>query len=432
MLKFFLKEVKMELKEIKKNIYLKFALKNPYFSIYQLPEWGDLKKITGWEKYLLGFYEKEKLIGVTLLLEKKFLKNWSLFYAPRGFLMDVFNKNLVKEFTEKLKEFVKNKKGIFVKVDPNVIYETMNQDGKNKEIVGQKAHENFLKAGYKHLGFTKNFETIQPRYLCRFKLKDNYEDTLNSFTKSTRKNILKLDFLGVKTREIDIAEIDDFGEVLKTCAKDHNYIIRPTYYYKKMFELMKDYLKFYVTYVDIPLYKNNLKDEINKTKNKLVEIQKQMASYNIGTKLKVSLEQTQNKLVSLEKEYIQIKDIQEKKINIGALLSLFVGEEGITFLSATKKDYRKFNPKYSYYDQHIKDSIKLKKQYCNFYGISGDLNKKNPLYTIYEIKKGYNPLIIGLLGEYDLVINKFMYKIYKIGLKVYQIIKKLQVAKGKN
>ena len=73
------------LKLIDENEFKEFALKNPYFSIYQLPEWGTLKSGTGWVRHLLGFYENNTLVGVTMLLEKRMPLNLSLFYSPRGY-----------------------------------------------------------------------------------------------------------------------------------------------------------------------------------------------------------------------------------------------------------------------------------------------------------------------------------------------------------
>ena len=199
----------MELKSISYDEYLEYALKNEYISIYQLPEWGTLKETNGWKSHLLGLYDDEKLVGATLLLQKKLPLNLSLFYAPRGFLFDANNKELLNIWTKELRLFIKKYHGFMVKVDPNVIYALYDSDGNSKKLINGEVINNFIDNKYKHYGYTKDFETMQPRYLCRFNLCDTYEDTLNSFSKTTRKNIDKLSSLGVHVRKIDIATSND-------------------------------------------------------------------------------------------------------------------------------------------------------------------------------------------------------------------------------
>ena len=50
----------------------------------------------------------------------------------------------------------------------------------------------------------------------------------------------------------------------------------------------------------------------------------------------------------------------------------------------------------------------------------------NKSYNIYDIKKGYNPEILELLGEFDYVINKPKYNLYKFILWAYKISKKIR------
>ena len=54
-------------------------------------------------------------MGVTLLLEKKTPIRMSLFYAPRGFLLDIDNYDLLKEFTKLISEYVKKNHGFMLK-----------------------------------------------------------------------------------------------------------------------------------------------------------------------------------------------------------------------------------------------------------------------------------------------------------------------------
>ena len=415
----------MELKIIEYDEYIKFALASDYISIYQLPEWGELKKVNGWDSYLLGLYDNKKLKGVTLLLEKKLPLNISLFYAPRGYLLDMANYDLLSTFTKEIKKFIRKKHGFMLKVDPNAILNLYDQNGEFKEEVGKDILDNFKRLGYKHLGFTKNFETMQPRYLCRFNILDDYNSTLETLSKTTRKNIAKTLRMGVRVREIGIDEIDLFVSILACAGQEKEFIIRPVSYYKKMYELMSDYIKLYITYIDTEEYYKYVTSEIESTKKELINIEK---FQNKGKKLLDAKAKYEEKLVTLDndlKEAIEMRK-NESKINIGALMSIFIKDEGITFMSGTVSLYKKFNPKYAYYNHHIEECVKQKKKYCNFYGISGDLDKNSKYYNIYEIKKGFNPEVVELVGEFDLINNHFIYFGYKVALWMYKLIKRIK------
>ena len=51
------------------------------------------------------------------------------FYAPRGFLIDYNNLELLKFFTEELKKYIKKHKGFMLTIDPNVIYRVRSSEG---------------------------------------------------------------------------------------------------------------------------------------------------------------------------------------------------------------------------------------------------------------------------------------------------------------
>lgn len=416
------------LKVIDEKEYKEYAMNSPYISIYQLPEWGKLKEETGWKRHLLGFYKDNLLKGVTMLLEKSTPIKKSLYYSPRGYLLDVNDFKLLKEFNDEVIKYIKEHSGFMLKIDPNVIYAIRDSDGNILDECGKEVYFNFKKLGFKHLGFTKNFETLQPRYLCRFKLKDTYNDTLNSFSKNTKKHIDKTYDMGVRVRKINSLEIEEFTRLLSMSGDVHKFIVRPASYYKKMYDLMSDYINLYITYIDTNLYYEYILNNLSGSKKELDELNKQIVKINVGDKIKrkkKELEERINKLNNKLEEAISLKN-SYNKINIGALMSMFIGNEGITMMSGTNNIYKEFSPKYGFYNEHIKECLNRGLEYVNFYGISGDIDKNNPYYGIYEIKKGFNPEIVELIGEFDYIISPFMYYLYKVALKVYKLGKKIR------
>ncbi len=418
----------MILKNVDAKTYKDFALKSPYISIYQVPEWGELKEQTGWVRHLLALYDQDKIVGVTMLLEKKLPLKLSLFYAPRGYLIDVDNFSLLKEFHTHIVNYIKKHHGFLLKVDPNVCYAIRNSDGVLETKPGENAFYNFKKLGFRHLGFTENFETLQPRFLCRIKLQNTYDETLNSFAKSTKKNIMKTIDMGVRVKKIGPDDIEMFTKLLNDTAEEKNFIVRPASYYKRQVELMPEYTTLYLAYIDTNLYYNYVWHSLENAQKDLNVLTSQMKKINVGAKIKRKEEELKKKVVKLNKELNDAKSLQKrsKEINIGALMSIFIGDEGITFMSGTNHLYKEFNPKYAFYNEHIKDSLSKHLKYVNFYGISGDMNHNGKYYGIYEMKKGFNPEIIELLGEFDYVLNPFVYYSYKMALQGYKLLKKIK------
>ena len=110
-------------------------------------------------------------------------------------------------------------------------------------------------------------------------------------------------------------------------------------------------------------------------------------------------------------------------VDIGALISVKSGTDYISLSSGTLTNYKKFYPKYALYDAHIKDAYKMGYKYVNFYGISGDFNKENKYYGIYEFKKGFNGNVVEYIGEFTLPIGN-TYKVFTKLKKIKKIIKK--------
>ena len=165
----------LKLKNIEKEKFDEYVVNHPTKSHFlQSTEWGEFCKVKkNLTPYYLGLVnENDEIVGATLLLQKHLPMNLSYFYAPRGFVIDYVKKEIVKSMTERIVNFVKSKKGIFVKIDPDIIYKSYNYE--NEEIIqkvnAEEIYKTLKELGWEHQGFTKNFETMQPRYTFRIDL----------------------------------------------------------------------------------------------------------------------------------------------------------------------------------------------------------------------------------------------------------------------
>ena len=63
---------------------------------------------------------------------------------------------------------------------------------------------------------------------------------------------------------------------------------------------------------------------------------------------------------------------------------------------------------------HIINEAKKKElKYVNFNAIVGEFKKQNPYKQLNELKLGLNTIPTEYIGEFELILNKFNYTLYK-------------------
>ena len=404
-------------------------MKHPMANFMQTTDLGDLKSNNGIKIDYVGVKEKGKLLCATLLEEEPSILGKKVFYAPRGFLIDYHNKELLKFFTDNLKTYIKKRKGFKLTIDPNLVYQVRGADGSimPKSQKDDESFKNLCDLGFEHFGFNLYLEARQVRFAYRMMLDEPYDVKKQEFSKSTRKNLESTYKKGLSVRkgvEKDLAIMED---LFKDTATRKDFFYRKLDYYKEMYKYMKDLMTIYFAYLDPKKYlecaKENLKEEQEKNKEILNKMEKDM----IGAKLKSQKEASDKRLIKLENELKEAEEFQKnypEGKDIACLLSMWNGEEFLTLTSGSLEKYRKFTPKYAMYDAHIKDAYKNGYKACNFYGISGNFEKENnPLYGVYEFKRGFGGNVIEYIGEFTLPITKFN-KFYNFLRGIKRMIKK--------
>ena len=148
----------MKLEKITKNEFKKFADKHEQITFHQTEEWANLKKKNAWDSHYIGLKDKNKLIAGSLILSKNIpIINKKIFYAPRGFLIDYKDKEILETFTKELKKYIKQEKGIFVKIDPYVEYIEHNNNGEIVENGLNNKEEETQKEIAKRLNISRSY-----------------------------------------------------------------------------------------------------------------------------------------------------------------------------------------------------------------------------------------------------------------------------------
>ena len=421
----------MKLVNLTKNEFKKYADNHEQITFHQTEEWANLKKVNGWKPYYIGLKEEKNIKAAALILAKELpIIKKKMFYSPRGFLIDYNDYELLKKFTTELKKYIKKEKGIFVKIDPYVEYQERDNNGQIVEngYNNKKSVENLKKLGYKFFGFNTMQDTLQPRWMHVIEINGKTEEeVLKEMESKTRQILRKNEKSSIKTREITKEEIPIFKSIMEHTGDRRDFIDRPLSYYEAMWDNLHDsgILKILIAEIDFEEYEKNtikekeeieknLEDRIYKHDNNLLKMNEK--------KYETSNKQDRESIERLEKQLQKINTYKKeygKKKNLGTILFLIYGNEVLSLFGGTDDNLLQFQSAYTVHYAGIKYAIEHGYKRYNFYGITGDFRKENPLYGLYLFKKSFGGHVVELIGEYDLVISNFWYKIYNIAFKTY-------------
>ncbi len=408
-----------KLVELEKDEYEDFVINHKTKSHFlQSYEWGEFSK----EKknlypYYLGLIDdNKKIVAATLLLKKSLPLGLCYFYAPRGFVIDFSNQELVLDMTRKIKEFCKQKKAIFFKIDPDIIKNKTNYLGENINS-SKEANQifSYLKSiGYRHLGFTKNFETSQPRYTFRIDLTSDLDTIVSHFSKTTRKRIEKAKKLGVEVSIGCEKDLDTFYQLMTLTENRKDFVSYSKDYYQKQYEIFskKNMAVLFLGKVNTKKIIKQYNEELKNIDKQLQDIDKSNLSRNAKNKLKDLTSQQE----FLEKEIKIYKQAQKEYgdiICLNAHMIIIYGNKAWVLYAGNHNILTESYANYATYFEHIKYCKENNIEIYDQFGTIGDLSKDNPRLGLHEFKKKFGGDYIEFLGEFDYVLKPFFYFVFQ-------------------
>ena len=431
----------MKLKKISEKEFKKFADKNLEITFYQTISWAHLKKKNGWVAHYLGLEKDNKIIAGSLILAKTLpIIKKKMFYAPRGFLLDYKDKEVLKEFTKQLKEYAKKEHAIFIKIDPYVEYKEHDNNGNVVEdgLDNSICVENLKSLGYKHFGFNLMQDTLQPRWMHVIETEDKtLDDVMKDMESKTRQILRKNERSGIHTREISKEELPLFKDIMQHTSDRREFVDRPLSYYESMWDSLHDdgILKILVAEIDFLEFEKNTKEELEtnekELKERIYKHENNILKMN-PKKYEQNNKKNEQEIERLKKQLEKIKDYKEKYGNkklLGGILFLIYGNEVLSLHGGTLDDVMQFQSAYTIHFAGVKHAVENGYKRYNFYGITGDFRKENPLYGLYLFKKSFGGHVVELIGEFDYIISPFWYHAYNIAFAAYHKLKNLKKKK---
>ena len=396
----------MDFRPLNIEEFTTFEQNHPLSNFYQTINYAMLMAENGYDYDLVGLVNEEnKIVAASLILLKPIGIKCFYGYAPRGFLIDYSNEELLKTFTEHLKKYYYEKNVIFIKVNPNLPIAEVNIDdfsttyNQNKNIV-----DILTKNGYKKLLDNLYFEAQLPRYNAYINLK-NYD--FSNMSKNTKNKIKKGIRKGLIFEKVNKEDIKYFYEMMKN-KKDNNEFYYQDYY--TVFE-KNSAIDLFLVSVDYNAYLQNSQYIYEEENEKNIKLNEKLANNNSNKVINAKMN-SDKVLLSYKNDIMEAsKGINDNnKVYLAGALVIKHNDMVSIVFSAFDKKYKRFVPNYFMHYNIIK-YYQNDFNYLDLNGVVGDFTTNNPYSGLNRFKLGFKPKVYEFIGEFDLIIEPKSYDI---------------------
>ena len=405
----------MILKEISIETYIDFINNHSYSSVLQTKEYAEVMKNQGYTTVFVGFFENDIISAASLILIKK-IKGYKYAYAPRGFLIDYNNKNLLTEFTKEIKNFLLKLDVIAIKIAPPLIKNIINSEGK---IIGvnpnfDDAFNTLKEIGYHHFGFNSLFESYKPRFEALIDLTLSHEELFNNIKKEYRTKIRSAEKKGIKIYRANSNEIDLIYEQAK------NKYPRDLKYFQDSYKFFSENnkMEYYYAKLDTHAYLDFAKKSFEEAEKKANELNQQLIENKYDNRDKIISKKLEAdyRLSNMKKQLVEANKLAseyQKGLVLASMLIAKNRSEVYLYMDGFDAKYKKFNAKHLLMWKIIEKYSKLGYKRLNLGGIT-DIRVENEKYRgLNDFKTNFNASIVEYAGDFELVINQAKYFLYR-------------------
>ncbi len=385
----------IELTELQFKNYSTLHSSRNYF---QTIEYANTKP--NYKQLFLGFINEkdDTLMAATLILVKSIGK-LNIGYVPGGFLIDYENEDLFKDFTLSLKQYLKEKKFVYLTIENRSTYKIFDKNGEliyfDSNIIKLLDELHYVKVGKS----TKKEVVLETE--------KTPDETYKMFNLNTKRNIKLALLRSISIYKDESSNSDLLISLLSNPNSDR---------IKKMvecFNTKNNQAEIYLAKLNAEQYINNyrflLKEEDIRN-DKLNSVMQDTSIKKSITFINKKMRSDQL-LIKYNKEIIKATNVYTKhteEVLIGAILIIKNNREIYFLDEGYNKELSNF------YSSHLIKWEIIKKYLDDGYKIFnfGSINDMNSGDAIFKL--GFGGRIYEYLGNYDLVVIRWLYKIIKL------------------
>jgi len=390
----------MKIKELTIQAFEEYVKNSPLKNYMQSVEYARLMGEGKYNYDYIGLVDTSGVIlAASLVLWRKIGLNVRYGYAPKGFLLNYYDENLLKTFTDKIKEYYSKKNMAFIKINPEIVVgEIDNKTYEFKETPNIRLKKDLENHGYIKLKDNLYFEAMNPRFNAYIDLKNS---NIKKYSKANRNKVRNSKRKGLY---IEKGTEDDLESYLNLSTSD-----KPLSYYRMLYNIFEEKLDIILVKVNYENYiknsqelyekeleKNSLYNEIIHRSTKQNDLNRKMASDVLLCTIK-------NEIIEATKEL----STNNNQIVAGALVVKY--DNRVHIIDSLYNKDSNLNANYFLYDAII-EKYRNDYEFLDLNGITGDFKKTNPYRGLNNFKLGFNPNIYEFIGEFDLIVNKHSYE----------------------
>ena len=403
----------MEIKELTNEEFKLFSKMFKPSSIYQTVEYAFTMNSENCNSFFVGLTDNNVLKAASLVVIQK-MNGFNYAFAPRGFLLNYNDFELLEAFTKELKRYLKKKDVVAIKINPLIVKNIYDKNGK---IIKQNTAYNVIfeklkNLGYYHLGYNNFFEALKPRFEAIVNIDLPYTKIFANIDKSFRSKIRKSVKEEIKVYHGNISHL----EYLYFQTK--NKYPRDLEYFKNLYSFFdKDNLiDFYYSKLDTTGYLKICQNEYNKYEKMSKDLNTQLIDNN-GSNEKIL-----TKKLEIDKEFEKcrndlavatnyLKDYPDG-IVLSAALVIKWQDEVYLIIDSYNTGFKKFSGKHLLLWKLLGRYSKLGYKKFNLGGVSNVL-KPGKYKGLNDFKLSFNARVYEYAGDFELITNTPLYFMYR-------------------
>lgn len=417
----------LTLKEISANDFENYVEKCKVESFYQSSYYGDVMQKSGFEVLYLGLVDDANILKAATLIFLEKIGKAKYGYAPRGFLLDYNNVEILATFTKLIKKYLGKMDVMAVKLSPLIIRNIYDSEGKIKETNPQYEliFDNLKKLGYNHMGYNDFFESHKPRFEAIIELDKPYFELFKRIKKEFRSKIRSAESNYIEVHKGNFDHLNYlYLQTKSKYPRDLDYF-RNFYYY--FYQAKK--VEFYYTKLNTVELLDKIKLDYQKQAEISNDLEQKIMEMSIGNKISyVNQKLTSDNLLNkYKKQMIAATDLLKNKpegaITSSALVAL---QNDIAYLVIDGNDghLKGFNSKHLLIWKLIERYSKMGIKKFNLGGVSNITLENNRYSGLNQFKMSFHASIYEYMGDLELVTNATLYFMYQNSIPIKGILKK--------
>lgn len=323
----------------------------PYAHVLQTWEWGEFKRVTtGWHPERLSFYADENPhpLAMASVLTRR-VGPLAVMYVPKGPALDYANIDVASEIITELQHLAKKRRAIWLKIDPDVIAAT-GVPGEEDDQLDSLGQQ--FSQDLQANGWRYSADQVQFRNTVTLDLTQSEDDLLAAMSQNTRRKVRTAIKKQVSVRPAGLDDLDTLYDLYAVTGERDHFLIRPPDYYQRAW---RDFMQAGLAHA-------------------------------------------------------LIAEFQGKPI--AHVILFHFGQKCWYFYGASSNEERQRMPNYLLQWEAMRWAKSQGYQTYDMWGAPSEFNEDDPLWGVFQFKKGFRGTVVRHIGAWDYAPNAVSYFAY--------------------